>query len=190
MPDVLGILGSPRKGGNSEALLDRALEAARDAGAAVEKIYLCDLDVRGCLDCEACNPDGICQRDDDMQDLYPKILEAGAVLCATPIYYYHATGQMKCFVDRWCAFHDSTWNLQAHLAERLRGKRIGVLTVHGDPDPHAADAAIGMWSRYSEFAGFDFIGFADGVAADPGDIEKDTQTMHRAYELGRLAAGK
>ena len=71
---VLGILGSPRIGGNSDILLDQALAGAKGEGAEVEKVLLCQAKISGCLDCTKCNEAGVCAIKDDMQTLYPKIL--------------------------------------------------------------------------------------------------------------------
>ena len=75
---VLGILGSPRVGGNSDILLDQALAGAKEAGAEVEKIILCQKKISGCLDCEKCNETGVCVVKDDMPEIHQKILEAAA----------------------------------------------------------------------------------------------------------------
>ena len=92
---VLGVLGSPRIGGNSDILLDWALAGARDTGAEVEKINLSQKKISGCLDCTKCNEAGVCAIKDDMQDLYPKVLEAGAILHSVPVYFWAMTAQMK-----------------------------------------------------------------------------------------------
>ena len=52
---VLGILGSPRVGGNSDILLSQALAGAKEAGADVEKIIIDRKSIAGCKDCKKCN---------------------------------------------------------------------------------------------------------------------------------------
>lgn len=97
---VLGVLGSPRQGGNSEMLLDAALEGARSTGAEVEKVVLSKLHVQPCTACEGC-ADGVqCVLDDDMQPLYKKLEEADVIILASPVYFYGVTAQMKAFIDR------------------------------------------------------------------------------------------
>ncbi len=81
---VLGILGSPRVGGNSDLLLDQALTGAREAGAEVEKIILSHKKISGCLDCGNCNETGVCVIKDDMGEIHKKILEADALITAFP----------------------------------------------------------------------------------------------------------
>ena len=66
---VLGIYGSPRKGGNSDQLLDKALEGARAAGAETKAVYARDLKMSGCLECGGCDETGECIIRDDMNDI-------------------------------------------------------------------------------------------------------------------------
>ena len=104
---VLGIMGSPRVGGNSDILLDEALAGAKDAGAEVEKIILDKKKISGCKDCKKCNETGICVIKDDMLEIHKKILEADAIIHSVPVYFWSMTSQMKAYLDRWCAFFDA-----------------------------------------------------------------------------------
>jgi multimeric flavodoxin WrbA len=97
---VLGIMGSPRRQSNTEILLDRALEGAREAGAEVEKVLVSKLKISPCLEIYACRKDGNCAIKDDMQSLYQKLLEADHVILASPMFFYGVTSQTKAVVDR------------------------------------------------------------------------------------------
>ncbi|MFO7786009.1 MAG: flavodoxin family protein [Thermodesulfobacteriota bacterium] len=97
---VLGIYGSPRKGGNTDQLLDQALEGARSAGAEIDSVYARRLDMSGCLECGGCDDTGQCVVQDDMQEVYPRIEEAGIIFLASPIFFYGLTSQAKAVVDR------------------------------------------------------------------------------------------
>ncbi len=103
---VLGIYGSPRKGGNSDMLLDEALKGAADAGAAVSSLRCCDLDISGCMECAGCDATGECVVDDDMQQVYPLLGEADVIILASPIFFYSLPAQAKALIDRcqamWC----------------------------------------------------------------------------------------
>ncbi|MFH1491579.1 MAG: flavodoxin family protein, partial [Pseudomonadota bacterium] len=68
---VLGIYGSPRKKGNTDQLLDRALEGAEAEGAEVTRVYARDLKMSGCIECGGCDKTGQCVVKDDMQTVYP-----------------------------------------------------------------------------------------------------------------------
>jgi len=93
---VLGLAGSPRRGGNTETLLDWCLDAAREEGATVTKFNLCDLDLRGCRACEACFKDGVCIQKDEMHKLYPHLRTATPSCSPRP---YTSRGCRRC--RRW-----------------------------------------------------------------------------------------
>ena len=97
---ILGIYGSPRKKGNSEVILDEALKAAAEAGAEVKRVYVKDLKMSGCLECGGCDKTGRCVVKDDMQDVYPLMEEADAIVLAAPIFFYGMPAQAKAIVDR------------------------------------------------------------------------------------------
>ena len=97
---VLGIMGSPRRGSNTEILLDKALEGAKEAGAEVEKVVVSELKVSPCREIYACLKDGNCAIKDDMQWLYKKLVDADHIVVASPIFFYGITSQAKAMVDR------------------------------------------------------------------------------------------
>jgi len=109
-PFVLGLAGSPRKSGNSEMLLDKALEAAVEENATIKKIRINDLQFIACQDCAKTRDDGVCKIDDDFQTLYDNIIAADIVVLASPIYFGSVSAQVKTMIDRfqchWQAKHD------------------------------------------------------------------------------------
>lgn len=121
---ILGIWGSPRKGGNSELLLNAFLEGAREAGGAVERIALRELKITPCLEIYHCFKDGTCPIKDDMLPLYDKLLEADVVALATPIFFYSVSAQAKAMIDRTQAL----WARRYQLKQDFPGpERQGVL---------------------------------------------------------------
>jgi len=97
---VVGIYGSPRKGGNTSRLLDKVMEGARSAGAETHVIYVRDLKMSGCIACGGCDKTGQCVVQDDMQAVYPLLEEADVIFLASPIYFYGVTAQAKALIDR------------------------------------------------------------------------------------------
>jgi multimeric flavodoxin WrbA len=185
---VLGIMGSPRVGGNSDILLDEALYGAKGAGAEVEKIILDKKKISGCKDCKKCNATGICVIKDDMLEIHKKILEADAIIHSVPVYFWSMTSQMKTYLDRWCALFDANWNWQKAYYPKMKGKRIGLITVCGDPDVHTADPIVHSFKSTVEMTKMHWLGEVMTSAADKGDIVKDEKAKKHAFELGRKAA--
>jgi multimeric flavodoxin WrbA len=97
---VLGISGSPHRHGNTETLLDRFLDGAKDAGAEVEKVVIKTLIYRSCQGCNACHKDGVCILTDDFTPLFERIIAADVLALASPIYSMGITAELKSLVDR------------------------------------------------------------------------------------------
>jgi len=100
MTRVLALYLSPRAGGNSDLLLDEFLRGVQDQGALVQKIYARDLDIQGCLECGGCDETGECVIQDDMDQVYPRLIEARLAAVASPIFFYGLPAQGKALVDR------------------------------------------------------------------------------------------
>ena len=96
MKKILAIVGSPRKGGNSELLVDEFIKGAQEKGHTVEKVCLREKKIAPCLACEAClRNGGTCVQKDDMAEIREKMLAADVVVLASPIYFYTMTAQME-----------------------------------------------------------------------------------------------
>ena len=187
---VLGILGSPRIGGNSDVLLEQALAGAKEAGARVEKIVLSRKKIFGCLDCAKCNETGACVIKDDMPKIHEKILEADAIIHSVPLYFWAMTSQMKAYLDRWCAFFDADWEWQKAYAPKMKGKKIGLITVCGDPNPSTSDPIVHSFKNTCEFTGLDLFGVLKASASKKGEVGGNKKAMKEAFNLGKKAAAK
>jgi len=185
---VLGILGSPRVGGNSDILLEQALAGARDSGAEVERIVLAQKKISGCLDCDKCDETGVCAVKDDMPEIHTKLLEADSILHSVPVYFWSMTAQMKAYLDRWCAFFDAEWRWHRSYYPRMKGKRIGLITVCGDPDVSTADPIVHSFKSTCQFTGLKWMGVVQASASEKGEIDSNETAKKEAYDLGRKAA--
>jgi multimeric flavodoxin WrbA len=182
---VLGIMGSPRIGGNSDLLLDQALSGAKQAGAEAEKIVLVREKISGCLDCGKCNEGGICGIKDDMAEIQQKLLDADAVIHAVPTYFWAMTSQMKAYLDRWCVFFDADWQWHKFYESKMKGKRMGVITVCADPNSATADPIVHSFKMTCEFTGMILAGVFQTSAAAKGEIAGNASALKEAYDLGK-----
>ncbi len=100
MSDIVAIYGSPRRKGNSAALLSKAVDGAKTAGAAVDEIVLRDHKISPCLEIYGCKKDGECAIKDDFQEVRDRILSASGLIIATPIFFYTVSAHVKILMDR------------------------------------------------------------------------------------------
>jgi len=132
---VLALLGSPRRGGNTEVLLHAILAGMAAGGGDIETVRLCDLMVQPCINCGGCDKTGVCVLDDDMTPLYDKLDAADRIVLAAPIYFYNIPAQAKAFVDRTQSF----WSRKRLLVQAGRwhedpnrkGFLVSVAATHG-----------------------------------------------------------
>ena len=97
---VVGIAGSPRRGGNTDLLLAEVMKGAVGKGAEIKTIILNDLKITPCQHCDACFEAGKCRIDDDMQMVYRELEQADRIVLASPIQFMGLTAQMKTMIDR------------------------------------------------------------------------------------------
>lgn len=97
---VLGIYGSPRKDGNTDRMLNAFLDGASTRGCSIERVYVRELNIHGCLECGGCDDTGICVQEDDMAQVYPLLEQASHIVVSSPIFFYGITGQLKLLIDR------------------------------------------------------------------------------------------
>ena len=182
---VLVLLGSPRKKGNSATLAAQVAKGAKSAKAAVETIYLHGMNIAPCKSCYACQKKGStgCAIKDDMQDLYPKLIEADAWVIASPVYWFAMSAQTKIFMDRCFA-------LPAYHRNPFKGKRIAVAMSYGDKDPFASGCvnALRTFQDAFTYTQSSIVGMVYGSALDAGQIEANEALMQEAVELGKKVA--
>ena len=187
---ILGILGSPRRGGNSEILLRAFLEGAAGAGAEVEEVFLRDRKISPCMEIYHCFKDGTCPIKDDMRGLYDKLLAADVVALASPIFFYNVSAQAKAMIDRTQALWARRYVLKQDFPG---GRRQGVLLAVGATKGRLLFVGARLTAKYF----FDAINvrYAAEIlvrgADDKGAIEAQPEVLEQARDLGRrLAQGE
>lgn len=176
---ILGIVCSPRKGGNTEILVREALEAAREAGGETELILVSDKKIAPCDGCGACHKDGICKIKDDMQLIYEQLELADAVVFGTPVYFWNVTAQAKTIIDR-------TYSLL--WTQKLRGKVAAAIVVTRRV---GAGQVLGLLLSYFGIHGMIAAGGGIGYGLEKGDVRQGpgAHPLRSAMEEAR-AVGK
>lgn len=122
---ALVVLGSPRKGGNTEILANEAAAGMREGGLQVTVVRLTDYQLSPCIACGGCEKTGRCVIQDDMQKLYPMIDAAQRMVLVSPIFFYGLAAQLKAFIDRCQALWSRKYLLRQRMSEDV--PRIGYL---------------------------------------------------------------
>lgn len=188
---LLVLLGSPRRGGNSETLARKVAEAVEQAGGTVEYKRLNDLNLRPCQGCGGCDKTGMCVIKDDMIDIYRAADEADRILLVSPVYFYGLSAQCKICGDRFQA----RWSRKYQLKERFRqgeGRKGYLLSTSATVGPKIFECSI-LTARYIYDAmDVDYGGelLVKGVDKRKAVLELPAE-MARAEQFGRdMVAGR
>jgi multimeric flavodoxin WrbA len=184
---VLGLFGSPRKGGNTDLLLEEALKGAETEGAEIERLRLSDFDIIPCRECLSCYDRGKCIIIDDMQKVYPKLLEADIIILASPIFFYGVTAWTKAVIDRCQALWARKYILKdPYLGKEGKRRQGFLISVGGTKGEKVFDGAILTARYFFDVLNADYVGELIFRQIDAkGDILKHPDALQEAHEAGR-----
>jgi multimeric flavodoxin WrbA len=171
---ILAISCSPRKNGNTIAILEEVLRGAKDEKAEVELYSVSGKIIQPCDGCRACGPTARCHIKDDMQELYEKIIEVDGIIFGTPIYFWGMTGQAKTILDRTIALNQPGRNLTNKVA--------GVVVVCG---------SLGLVDALKDLSFFIIqrrmlpANQLSAYVTTPGELSNMPQCMSAAHRMGQ-----
>lgn len=184
---VLGIAGSPRRGGNTETLLDRFLAGAAEAGGEVEKLIVSRLNLRGCIGCDTCWAADRCALEDDFLPVNRKLIESDIVVVAAPLYFLNVPAQVKALIDRgqrqWARKFVRHESLRPTAAGRERRRGV-LLSTGGSPDPDFCGIVQTVRAFFDVYNVdyWDDLLYKDVDAK--GDIGEHPTALQEAFDLG------
>jgi multimeric flavodoxin WrbA len=184
---VLGLFGSPRRGGNTDILLEEALKGAEKEGAEIERLYLSDLKMTPCRECHGCDETGNCIILDEMQKIYPKLLEADVIILASPIFFYGVTAWAKILIDR----SQALWAKKYLVKDPSMGKggkrRKGFfISVGATKGQKVFEGAILTVKYFFDVLNAEYTGELLYKGVDgKGEILKHSEALEQAREAGR-----
>lgn len=194
MKKILGIGGSPRKGGNSDILMKYFFKGAREEGIATEEIQLRDYQFQPCIGCERCRKDKQCTGlQDGMQLIYPKIREASGMVLISPIYSYNVTALAKAFIDRLYSFYNFSDERPGCWSSQLEGQgRKAILAAIGEQattEEGGMDSTLDTMRRSIVALGYEITDELPvlGIFAK-GKIREYPQILEQAERLGKKLA--
>ncbi len=183
MKRILAIVGSPRKGGNTDILVERIAEGARAKDAEVDTIYLGDLNIKECDGCHLCWQGKQCSKNDDMLDIYPKIIASDAIVFGTPVYWYGPTALMKAFIDRFVYFNCPENRI------KIKGRKAVITIPFEEETIETARPVVEFFEKALSYLEMNLVGrlIVPGVSAK-GDILKKPDRLKDAKLLGEKLA--
>jgi multimeric flavodoxin WrbA len=187
MVRISAIYGSPRRDGNTAALLKQAVAGARDQGATVEEIILRDYTISPCLEIYQCIKSGECAIRDDFPALLDILESSDGIMLASPIFFYTVSAHTKIFMDRcqsrWVRKYWIDKKQFGQETERRKGLFISVGATHGEKLFDGALLTVryffdvldaSLWKKLL-FRGLDFR----------GEAEKNEDYLVQAYVAGQ-----
>lgn len=183
---VLGLFGSPRRGGNTDLLLEEMLKGAEEAGAQIERTRISGLEFSPCIECHGCDETGACVLDDDMEMVYPKLLKADCVILASPIFFYGVTAWTKALIDRVQSLWVRKYRLKLPPQEPKRRRKGFFVSVGATKGTRLFDGAMLTVKYFFDALGLDSAGqlFFTGVEAK-GAIRNHPTALREAFEAGK-----
>ena len=177
---ALGIVGSPRKNGNTEILTAHTLKAIAEEGLETELVRLAGLDIRPCNACMVCKEEERCPIKDDMFPIYHKMKEAEVIILASPVYYSSVTALLKALMER------VGYISRTHRS--FAGKVGGPLVVARRAGQNFTLSQLAYWfylmGCFVPGSTYWNIAFGHGK----GDVEQDEEGLKTAWNFGKNVA--
>lgn len=178
---AVGVVGSPRKNGNTEILTEHTLKAIAEEGVDTELVRLAGLEIQPCNACMICRDEETCPLKDDLLPLYFKTKdEADAVILSSPVYYGSATALMKAFMER--------TGYIGGRRDAFKGKVGGPLVVARRAGQNFTYAQLIYWFTILGFfvPGSTYWNVAFG--REKGEISEDEEGLRTAWNFGKNVA--
>ncbi|MEE8399072.1 MAG: flavodoxin family protein [Desulfobacterales bacterium] len=180
---VVAINGSPRKEGNTFALITHVLNELKSEGIETEIIQLAGKKIHGCIACNKCfaNRDKRCSVDDDFNGLFEQMTAADGLLLGSPVYVAGVTPEIKALIDRGCLV--STAN--DYLFTRKVGASVAAVRRAGSV------TTLDSLNHFILYNGMIMPGSTYwnlGLGLNPGDVESDAEGINTMKNLGRNMA--
>jgi len=183
---VLGIAGSPRRGGNTDLLLGEVMRGAASRGAEVRTIILNDLKIAPCQHCDACLEAGRCKVEDDMQMVYSELEQADRIVLASPLHFMGVTAQMKTMIDRCQALWARKYVLKLPPLGNRRERKGFFISFGGRKIANLFEPALATIKTLFRILDITYAGelLFPGVD-EKGAIAKHPDALHQAFLIGQ-----
>jgi len=183
---ILGICGSMRDESNTNKLVKVVAESS---GCDYELIYLGEHTIQPCTGCTLCiMNEGQCSIQDDMQQIYEKILQADSMIIGAPTYFFDISGAVKCFIDRMMAIFFRDIGPNYHTNMPWHGKRphfgkpaVIITTAAGEGHERALESLKFAMDDCTNMK----IVASMAEAVEMNDVDDMPEVMGRAEQAGK-----
>jgi len=179
-------LGSPRREGNSELLLNECLKGVLEDGHSIQVFRPSEMDISPCLNCGGCDESGECVIQDDMGEVYKAIRQSDRFIISSPIFFFGLTAQIKALIDRCQAFWCEKYLLKKPIIEGLHGRK-GLLILVGGMKKEigytCGDATATAFFRTINVNSHKVLAYQKIDAK--GEILKHSSALSEAYNAGK-----
>ena len=189
---IVGLVGSPRKGMNTDSFVSKALEGAKEMGAITKKVYLNDLQIKPCQACTNPPTDAICIYKDGMDEIYSLMETVDGIIVGSPAYYGSISSQLKLVIDRsncmteFIKYPDGKFSFKTKVKKHKKGVLIWVAGSSTDPTH-----AVSEVSQIFKDVNAELIDTFVVTDADRGEgARNQPELLQRAFSLGQKLVKK
>jgi multimeric flavodoxin WrbA len=183
---ICAFLGSPRRDGNSELLLNEAIKGIKDEGFKVETFVLNEMNIMPCQNCGGCDETGVCVYEDDMTKIYEAIRTLDRIILASPIFFFSVSAQAKLMIDRCQSIWVEKYILKKPIEPGMHGRKGLLLLVAGmkkDIGIQCAETTVKAFFRTINVQEHKTLGYT-GIDAK-GEVLKYTDILRESYFAGK-----
>ncbi len=177
MKNILVIVGSGMKNGNTYHLAKSFADGAKEKGNEVHLVLLGNKNIHGCINCQQCQKDHHCHIQDDMQNLYSLFLKCDVLVFASPLYFWSLSSMVKAFIDRLYA-------ISTH--DEYPFKETVLLMTCGSKSSYAFDQPLAFYHFLNKQLKWKSLGvvLAGGCKGKVNEKHLDQEKYNEAYRLG------
>ncbi|AWH77880.1 flavodoxin family protein [Clostridioides difficile] len=186
MVKVLAFMGSPRKKGNVDTILDEIIKGVNDNNVEVKKYYLNDMNIKGCQGCLYCRKVPTCAFKDDMIDIYKDIKSAEYIIIGSPVYICQVSAQTKLLLDR---LYPLTEINKSKHTPRFGQKKLIMVYTQAAPVSFLFKKYFKYTSKHLKGMGLNhYKTIVATKAFERNSTKKNFKVLRKAYKLGMKIA--
>ncbi|MFX0029806.1 MAG: flavodoxin family protein [Candidatus Hermodarchaeota archaeon] len=176
---VIAINGSPRPNGNTFQLIQMVFDAIKEENNTIETeiVQFAGKKINSCLSCYKCikKKDNRCIQEDDLNEIYSRIIDADAIILGAPVYLGDVTGKMRCFIER--------AGFVALVNNRPLKRKIGAIVIA--KRRQGGIQSLNTTNFFFYVNEMIIVGYAIGIGTTPGEVRKDSEGKSDMKTLGK-----